>query len=467
MLLNGSGSAEGDCGMKRTTRIGFSIAVAALVLIGGWAVTSHGATAGGSPSIAIDSATLMVGDTSSVDIDALNMAAPGLGAWSLNVVYDPTVLAQQGCTAANGSVCNPSFASDTVRISGATASGLPGDSLLASIGFRCLQVGSSALTLTIDTLADGTPGDPQDIDAAVVNGSITCVVPATPTTPPTVEPPPSGGGHGFPAAGGVYIGEVPGTGRVTVVISEDGQGIKVIAVDNLVTVCGAITHYIAFDPPLDIEEPGFSLNLGTVSAGSSPEGDLVLLISGRFAENGTIPTRLEIDTQNTDFPGGASPCTSENIVFNLVLVRQAGAPPPPPGGNTYTPPPSGGYHPGGSLPNAGSGPALGINPQSPVTWLVAAMIGAGVAWLSAGFAGAGLATVTGNSSGERKSRGFTPSMRPVRDNAQASPPIARSVAAPLREARPVVEQPRTPRSLPAINSSSIEGFRAPKRPCSR
>jgi hypothetical protein len=452
--------------MRRITKAGFSIAVAALVLVAGWAVTSHGATAGGSPTISVGSATIMVGDTASVNVSALNMAAPGLGAWSLNVVYDPSVLDPQGCTAQNGSVCNPAFASDTIRVSGATAAGLPGDSVLAAIGFRCTQVGSSALTITVDTLADGTPGNPQDIDAAVSNGSVTCVVPTTPTTPPTVEPPPSGGGHGFPAAGGVYVGEVPGTGKVTVVISDDGQGIRVIAVDNLITVCGAITHYIAFDPPLDIEEPGFSLNLGTVSAGSDPEGVAVLLISGTFAENGTIPVRLEIDTSNTDSPASASPCTSANIVFDLVLYRQS-APPPPPTGNTYTPPPSGGTHTGGTyLPNAGSGPALGIDPQSPITWIVAAMIGAGVAWLSAGVAGAGLASVTASTGGDKRQRsvrGFMPSMQPVRRNAQPIVNVDRTAKAARRETL-AVERPQMRRSAPKIDGSSIDGFRAPRRP---
>lgn len=459
-----------ECGMTRTIRVGFSLAVAAVVLMAGWVVSTHGVTAGNGPAVAIDSATTMVGDTTTVDLTALDMADPGLGAWSINVIYDPGVLEADGCSGDNGSVCNPTFAADTVRISGATAMGMPGDSLLASIGFRCTQLGSSSLTVTVDTLADGTPGDPQDIDAAIINGSITCQEAATPTDPP---PPPTpdnntgGNNDGFPAAGGTYWGEVPGEGSVTVVIEPNGQGIQNIWVNNLVTVCGTVNQVLTFDPPLDIDEPGFSFVLFAFS-----EGGAYLSIEGTFAENGTIPVNLIIDTSNEDFPGGASPCLSENQVIPLVLVRQSAPPPPPPSGGSYVPPPSGGgsyTSGGGSLPNAGSGPGLGIDAQNPVTWLVAAMIGAGVAWLSAGLAGAGLTTATSSVGVEgrtSKSRGFTPSMQPVR---HASRPVARvehKVKLSPREA-PVVDRPRTKRGGPEIGPGStdnIGAFTAPKRP---
>jgi hypothetical protein len=438
--------------MRRITRIGLSLSVAALVLAVGWVVNSNGATAGSGPSVVVDSATIAVGETGTVDVSALDMADPGLGAWSLNVVYDPGVIEADGCTAQNGSVCNPAFAADTVRISGATAQGMPGDSVLASIGFRCTQVGSSALTLTVDTLADGTPGDPQDIDAAIVNGSVLCAVPATPTTPPPAPTPTpgGGGGNGFPAAGGTYTGEVPGEGWVTVVIEPNGQGISKIWINDLVTVCGTVSQVLTFDPPLDIQEPGFSYGLFAFS-----EGGATMSIEGFFAEDGTIPVDLIIDTSNEDFPADASPCLSENQVIPLVLRRQATPPPPPT--NSYIPP--SGSH-GGGLPNAGGGP-LGIDTQNPVTWIIAAMIGAGVAWLSAGFAGAGLATMTASAGAAtaRKTRGFVPSMRPVRSSAQPSVNVDRSVKLPKRDAQ--IEAPQMKRIAPRATN---DGFQAPKRP---
>jgi hypothetical protein len=450
--------------MNRMTRIGLSLAVAALVLTAGWGVALRGANAGAAPTVAVDSATMAVGATGSVDVTALNMPDPGLGAWSINVTYDPSVLEADGCTAQNGSVCNPAFAADTVRISGATAQGMPGDTVLSIIGFRCVLVGSSPLTLTIDTLADGTPGDPQDIDADIVNGSVNCAVPSTPTTPPPVPTATPGGGNGtggngFPAAGGTYKGEVPGEGWVIIVIEPNGQGIKSITIQNLVTVCGTINQQLHFDPPLDIQEPGFSYSLFAFS-----EGGAVLSIEGFFAEDGTIPVDLIIDTANEDFPADASPCLSENQVIPLVLRRQSDStapPPPPPGGGSYHPPSGGSY-----LPDAGYGPGLGIDAENPVTWLIAAMIGAGVAWLSAGFAGAGLATVAGSAISEvkpsRKARGFMPSMQPVSHADRPETRVDRSVRLPKRET--VVEPPQLKRRASSVDSSSFGSFRAPRRP---
>jgi hypothetical protein len=439
--------------MTRTLRIGLSLAVAALVLVAGWAVSSHGATAGSGPAVAVDSATAAVGETTNVNVSALDMADPGLGAWSLNVVYDAGVLEQQGCDADNGSVCNPTFAEDTVRISGATAEGMPGDSILATIDFRCTQVGSSPLTLTVDTLADGTPGAPQDIDAEVISGSVTCLVPSTPTTPPPSTPGNGDGGSGFPAAGGTYVGSVPGQGTVTVVIEPNGQGIKGISITNLVTICGTINQVLSFDPPLDIQEPGFHFDLFTIS-----EGAAVLSMDGFFAENGTIPVDLIVDTSNEDFPGGASPCSSSNQVIPLVLVRQSDSTVVPPSGGS-----SGGGSTGGSLPDAGSGPTLGIDAQNPITWLVAAMIGAGVAWLSAGVAGAGLSTVSAPSGrpSTPTTSGFTPSLAPSRKGAAATTSI--DTTATVRNEPAPIERPRTKRTTPDLGGQ-IDAFRAPKRP---
>ena len=153
---------------------------------------------------------------------------------------------------------------------------------------------------------------------------------------PAVGGPPSGGGgNGFPAAGGTYVGHVPGEGTVTVVVTPDGQGISTIAISDLVTVCGTINDIFTYDPAIDIQEPGFSFALGTFS-----EGGATLSIDGLFVENGTIPVNLRIVTSSVDFPGGSSPCTSANQVIPLVLVRQAAsvvvAPPPTGGGTTTT-----------------------------------------------------------------------------------------------------------------------------------
>ncbi len=343
--------------------LGSALVGASLVLVMAASFSSPRASAA-AQTISVGAATVSVGGEGTVSLQALNMTAPGLGAWSMNIVYDPAIVqlvAQpNGCVAQSGSVCNPAFAANTIRVTGAAASGLAGNTTLATFTFHCSSVGTSALTVTVDTLADATPGSPHDIVAATSNGSVSCLTPSTaqPTPQPTTRPG-SGPVPGFPAAGGTYVGQVPGKGTVTLVISPDGQGISSITVSNLVTVCGTINQAVTFDPPLDIQEPGFSTTLGAVSQGVAGV-DIV----GTFAENGTIPVQLTVLTTNVNFPSNASPCQSANIVFNLVLTRQ-GALPVPSGG------PNAGFGPGGS------GPGVLI-------------------WLVAGLAGAGLAAVTGS-----------------------------------------------------------------------
>ena len=134
-------------------------------------------------TIAIGSATIAVGSNGSVELAAANIGEPGLAAWSFDVFYDPDVVVALHCTPENGSVCNPNYAANTVRVTGASAAGFQGDTPLASLTFRCLAAGTTQLTIGSLTFADNTLGDPQPIEATIVNGSIHCeaLVPATDT----------------------------------------------------------------------------------------------------------------------------------------------------------------------------------------------------------------------------------------------------------------------------------------------
>jgi hypothetical protein len=116
---------------------------------------------------------MAVGEEGAVDLDALAMAAPGLGAWTVDIAYDPAIVTAVACVPANG-VCNADFDTATVRATGANADGLDGDSTLATVTLRCEAEGTSALDLTVQVLVDATVGDPQAISAAVANGSVTC-----------------------------------------------------------------------------------------------------------------------------------------------------------------------------------------------------------------------------------------------------------------------------------------------------
>ena len=160
--------------------------------------------AGEGAAIKIGSGTAAVGGRAAVELEALDVPEPGLGAWTIDAAYDTGIVSAVSCTPGSDglSVCNPEFADDTVRVTGANIDGLPGDSTLASITFECEAEGSSDLTLTVQVLADATIGNPQTIEAFTIDGEITCT-PSAPAPTPTPTPPPvlpkagSGGGFGW------------------------------------------------------------------------------------------------------------------------------------------------------------------------------------------------------------------------------------------------------------------------------
>jgi hypothetical protein len=136
---------------------------------------------------AIGSATADVGEEVSVNLQALGIPEPGLGAWTADVTYDPAVVSLVACQPHEGSVCGPQYRYDTDRITGASATGLPGDTILATMTYRCEAAGVGPLELDVSVFTGNTIG--QEIDYAVANGSITCVEPSEPTA--TEQPTPS------------------------------------------------------------------------------------------------------------------------------------------------------------------------------------------------------------------------------------------------------------------------------------
>ena len=72
-----------------------------------------------------------------------------LGAWTLDVLYDPMALKILACTPADGSFCNPTFAKGTVRISGASASGFAGERTLATLSVEGIGGGGHSSTLRV------------------------------------------------------------------------------------------------------------------------------------------------------------------------------------------------------------------------------------------------------------------------------------------------------------------------------
>ncbi len=139
------------------------------------------------PTISVDSPSIDVGAQGTATVQAVDIAAPGLGGWTVDVTYDPAVVSVVlgSCT---GMICNESFAPNMVRVVGFNATGAVGTTTLAAISFQCgASVGSSALTLTAVEFIDATIGNPQPIAATVASGSVTCATPA-PSAPPAPAP---------------------------------------------------------------------------------------------------------------------------------------------------------------------------------------------------------------------------------------------------------------------------------------
>jgi hypothetical protein len=143
-------------------------------------------------------ATVAPGGTVTVNVTA-DSTSPGIGAWGLNVSFDASVVDATSCTSVAGQ-CNPDFAAGTIRMNGATTTGIVGaDAVLGTITFQAVGDAGDSSALTI---ASGfTLADPEGtaITVSPTAGSIT--IQATPTPSPTPGPgtptptaPPGGGG---------------------------------------------------------------------------------------------------------------------------------------------------------------------------------------------------------------------------------------------------------------------------------
>ena len=162
--------------------LGFRVAAAfAFALAAGLFASSQASAQ--DPTISIGRATLAVGSGVTLDLNALDIDDPGLGAWIIDISYDPDLVTAIACDSHPAGLCNADFTESAVRTIGATAGGLEGDLTLVSITFQCLDVGTTALAVNATEVADATIGDPQDIDVEVEHGSVGCVSSAPPPPP--------------------------------------------------------------------------------------------------------------------------------------------------------------------------------------------------------------------------------------------------------------------------------------------
>ncbi|MBI4494407.1 MAG: IPT/TIG domain-containing protein, partial [Chloroflexi bacterium] len=112
-------------------------------------------SASGSVGLQPAGGTLAPGGSATVDLQA-TIGGGSLGAWTVDVGYDPAVARVGACTSSVGSICNTTYAPNTVRITGAEAQGLAGTSTLASLTFEAVgEAGAStSLGVVVDDLVD-------------------------------------------------------------------------------------------------------------------------------------------------------------------------------------------------------------------------------------------------------------------------------------------------------------------------
>ena len=123
----------------------------------------------------VSSGSAEVGDETTITLGVAELAGPPVGAWTIDISYDRTVVTATECVALENSVCSPLFDEDTIRSTGASATGLFAPVDFARITFLCDEPGESRLTLSLSVWGDAT-GIGQ-LKVELQEGTITCTEP--------------------------------------------------------------------------------------------------------------------------------------------------------------------------------------------------------------------------------------------------------------------------------------------------
>ena len=174
--------------ISRTPGVALAIGgvLAGALVLAGMAREGRSAAAVTGTVISVGSASVQSSQSAAVSVDASNVPAPGLGAFTLDVKYNPAIAGSPSCTAAAGFFCNAAFASNKVRCGGFDANGRAGNVPLCSITFTAVGPAGqcSALELSVGEFVDvNSDGIPRTTS----NGSFCVDTPptATPTLTPT------------------------------------------------------------------------------------------------------------------------------------------------------------------------------------------------------------------------------------------------------------------------------------------
>ena len=129
------------------------------------------------PSVRIGSdLSVPPGGSATVPLEILGAPAPGVGAVTVDIVYDPSVVDPTDWSGGPGFdmvQCNLDYTAATVRCTAISAEGVSGDSLLADITFQCMGGGQcSDLDVSVFTFTDpdGNPLSVTDEDGQMCCG---------------------------------------------------------------------------------------------------------------------------------------------------------------------------------------------------------------------------------------------------------------------------------------------------------
>lgn len=138
-------------------------------------------------TVRVGSGMVASGGSIDVSLEALDMPVGGLGAATVDVVYDSSVVTVTGCEddpdgVFSSSLCNINFAPNTIRLTALSTSGLSADSVLADITFSGTPGSagdSSALDVSVETFTEpsGTPIPTIEEDGLLEignGGDVTC-----------------------------------------------------------------------------------------------------------------------------------------------------------------------------------------------------------------------------------------------------------------------------------------------------
>lgn len=154
-------------------KTGIAVALVAVAALGVGLLSATPAAADG-PTIGVTSEEIQLEHEGKVVLWGDKFGEPGLGAWTVDIYYNPEKVNVVECGAEFGGICNPEFKDNAVRITGSSAEGRKGEFALGSVWFTCKGEGESGLELDIKVLADSTIGDPQPIEAKLQHGGLKC-----------------------------------------------------------------------------------------------------------------------------------------------------------------------------------------------------------------------------------------------------------------------------------------------------